>query len=129
VRLSKELLWGGIISCILIALVIVAGLPKQNQYSVSWDTWSTLLVGTVGIVGFAIASYRSLWKRPSFWILLTGLLVLQFCTIVFISKVVVPQMGKLQANIYYGIASGVVFGVFALIVWRIYRVSPNTSYL
>jgi hypothetical protein len=127
-KMSRELLWGVLLSCVLVVFIMVEGSQPPGVHRAFWESWGTSLFGTVAIIGIGIASYRVLWKYIGFWILLTGLAVLQFCCMTFIARTIAEGMSKIQANIYFGIGSGIVFGIFALMMWRIYEVSPNTSY-
>jgi hypothetical protein len=77
------------------------------------------------LFGLLIASYRKLWKTPGFWALLLIFLGAHTALYwLFLTKMV-EENGGLRMDARYGAIGGAEFGIFALIVLRLFHRTPD----
>lgn len=116
------LIWGTIIGVGIVVAIMV--LPSEfvgiHVRLAKWEQ-DALMTGPT-LCGLLIASYRALWKKLCFWVLLLGIVGANTLFYrLFADAVVGPQRFAV-----YGIAGGMEFLGFALVVFRLYRRGPDT---
>lgn len=120
------LLWGTIVGFGIVAAILVQAFEFPNFRLPFSMKYGAAFVSSAMLFALLIASYRKLWKALGFWALL--LIFLGAHTAIFwlfIAKIAEENSG-LRMDTLYGVIGGVEFGIFALIVLRLFHRSPDT---
>lgn len=119
----KALLWGAIIGLVLVVYGFVRGFEFGIRVPASSSWTSTILL--TGLAAYIlISSYRVLWSKAGFWLLVLPLLLINGAVDWFVSPPIVGGIGMyaIHAAVFVGI-----FYVLGTIVYRRYSVRPDVS--
>jgi hypothetical protein len=121
----SALLWGTIIGVAMVAAMMVGAFYFPNLHVPLTDVEAESSMVTVLLYVGLIASYRKLWNRAGFWMLLLIFLAANtaFYWLVF-PKFVIGVSG-LQMSLMYGLTGGLEILLFALAVLRVYHRGPK----
>ncbi|MFZ0634211.1 MAG: hypothetical protein WA755_13550 [Candidatus Acidiferrales bacterium] len=115
------LLWGTVIA---IAFVVGTGIVvfKFPNFRLPFSvTHGAAFVACAALFLLLIASYRKLWKRPGFWVLLLSFLGVYWLLVVYIAE----EVGGLRMDVLYGVTGAVEVAIFAFTVARVYHQGPD----
>ncbi len=121
---SRTALWGAIVVLALAASVFVAAFyvppgygPRISQFLKTRLALTVFLTSLMLV--FTLQSYWRLRTSPKFWVMLSAFLI-----VVLASFSLVP-FGPGQKYLLLSIIGGSEFGIFALVLYRIFGVAPQ----
>jgi len=115
------LLWGTLIAVVFIAAVIVQPTEFPGLRLPFSVKHGEAFVAGGAFFFFLVASYRKLWKRAGFWVLLLAFLAVYWVAAVKIGE---NALG-VRAAALYGVTAAAEGAVFGLLVARFYRRGPE----
>jgi len=124
---SKTLVWGTIIAVTLVAIASIKVTRFPDFHLPISDEWLKFDLATALLIVILIFSYKSLLRRPYYWLLLSAFLVVHVAFYVFFFSSQIG--GPLQDDIQLGTMAGLEFVVFALVIFGVYRVAPNMKWM
>lgn len=115
------LLWGTVIAIAIVTASMVLVFKFPNFRLPFTLRHGEAIVASAFFFFLLVASYRKLWRRPGFWVLLIAFSVFNWLIAVYVAD----QFGGLRMDVIYGIVGGGEFAVLALILARLYHQGPE----
>ncbi len=115
----KDLLIETVLAVALVTAYVIYLFHRPKGAALPWE-WIRLIVNTTVVFGFLIAWFRYSWRKRTFWIALSLLLV---CHLLFFSLVARPIIsGPL---LYFALINPVELVIFTIILKRTQKDSSN----
>jgi len=116
-----------VIAVAFVAAVILRSLEFPTFHLPFSGTWIGLLAVSGVFFWTVIRAYRTLWKRPTFWLVLIGFLPAHFSLWWFFILRLAQGQNLLRQSTFYAVGGGMEVFVFCLIMFWLYKRHPDVS--